>query len=858
MAFERMGLGGVVTLDTDPAVRTLGAGSNALGRFTRQTNAVGPAAGRMATSFKRATQRIKTSLRGAQAGLDKFSGAMRNAALVTVPAGIMMYKAAKSAANFEQAIADLGAVSGASEKDLARLSAKAKEMGIVTAFSASESANAMEQLARAGATVTEQISGVRGVLDLAAAGNVQYAESSEIVASITRAMGREFKTSSNLADILARAAARSNVTVTSLGESFRYGAPQAKSMGISTEWLTTIFGKLGDAGIKGSMGGTALTSMLVKLGRPSKEAAKLMEMWKIKLTDATGALKPMPDIIEQFQRNIEAETDAVKRAAMMTELFGIRGQKAYSALATAGGESLRKLHNELKRASDGLGAATTMAEARLDTLVGSFKMLGASVEGLSIAMFQETNVGIKGVVQSMTAGLNSVLYVMGDLRKAQKAGANVERTAEMLAKKHGDTAVSVAQGILEAVESIREAWETVVGAVRSVGQTITSVLGKSGVKALTSLLVKVTALAAVLGPVMLALSGISFVISRVLIPAVFLLGKTLMRAFTPWLPIIMLASALISKFMDKAGEKSSELERSISMHQAAIQRRVELTAWQAKQSMGESMDVISAKSTEMGSVVSGSFDEQKASAVQMGADATASYEKVANQAVISAGLATDAWTEGATKAGSAWAQLSQQEIQAAEEHTGAIGFLGLAIEGVAESAVWLYEVLGGATAKVVQQRKETALLAAEYKRLGDKISTYATGRATFMETMLELGRETAELVEIEKKKKTGEAKEEIAAMKAGIMRKREAKREATTKAFLADLDRTLAGRSKGKQEINIKNTMCVDGKEVATAVTRHTAEVHERAGFKKVPWQRRAALEFGAIDLAPAKASGTV
>lgn len=833
MAFERMGLGGVVTLDTDQAVRGLAKGRNALGQFTRSTAAVGPAAGRMATGFVRATQRIKTSLRSAQAGLDKFSGAMRSAALVTVPAGIMMYKAAKSAATFEQAIADLGAVSGASEKDLARLSTKAKEMGIVTAFSASESASAMEQLARAGATVEEQISGVRGVLDLAAAGNVQYAESSEIVASVTRSMGREFRTSSNLADILAKAAARSNVTVTSLGESFRYGAPQAKSMGISTEWLTTIFGKLGDAGIKGSMGGTALTSMLVKLGRPSKEAAKLMEMWKIKLTDATGALKPMPDIIEQFKRNIEAETDAVKRAAMMTELFGIRGQKAYSALATAGGESLRKLHSELMRASDGLGAATTMAEARLDTLKGSFKMLAASVEGLSIAMFEETNVGVKGVVQSMTAGLNSVLFVMADLRKAQKAGADVERRAEMLAKKHGETAVSVAQGILEAVKSIREAWEGVIGTIRSVGQTITAVLGKAGVKALTSLLVKITALAAVLGPVMLALSGISFVISRVLIPAVLSLGKTFKRAFSPWLPIIMLASVLISKFMDKAGEKSSELERSISKHQAAIKRRVELTAWSAKQSMGESMDA-------------------------MKAHAVSGYETIANQAVVSAGVATSAWTEGAAKAGSAWAQLSQQEVQAAEAHTGAIRALGLVLDDVAGAAVWLYEALGGATARVVQQRKETALLTGEYERLGRKMF-WALGRqATFMERMLEYGRETAELAEIETKKKTAEAKEEIAAMYTEIKRRREAKREEVTKGFLADLERKLAAKRPDKQEINIKNTMCVDGKEVATAVTRHVAEVHERAGFKKVPWQRRAALEFGAIDLAPAKASGTV
>ncbi|KKM87382.1 hypothetical protein LCGC14_1269510, partial [marine sediment metagenome] len=400
-------------------------------------------------------------------------------------------------------------------------------------------------------------------------------------------------------------------------------------------------------------------------------------------------------------------------------------------------------------------------------------------------------------------------------------------------KKHGETAVSVAQGILEAVKSIREAWESVVGAVRSVGQTITSVLGKSGVKALTSLLIKVTALAAVLGPVMLALSGISFVISRVLIPAVFLLGKTLMRAFTPWLPIIMLASALISKFMDKAGEKSSELERSISKHQAGIQRRVELTAWQAKQSMGESMDA-----TKM--------------------HAVSSYEAIANQAVVSAGVATSAWTEGATKAGSAWAQLSQQEIQAAEEHTGVMGFLAGSIDQMAKSAIWLYELLGGTTAKVAQQRKETSLLAAEYQRLGDKVSTYATGRATFMETMLELGRETAELAGIETRKRETEKKEELAALKAEVTRKREAKQAATTKGFLASLERSLVTKRREKQTINVKNTMCVDGKEVATAVTRHTAEVHERAGFKKVPWQRRAAMEFGAIDLAPAKASGTV
>jgi TP901 family phage tail tape measure protein len=483
--------------------------------------------------------------------MKQLGGAMKVAAVASLPLAFAMGKGVKTAASFEQAMADLGAVSRASEKDMDRLSKKAKEMGVVTAFSATESAQAMEMLARAGAKTEEQIGGVKGVLDLAAAGNVHYAESSDIVATVTRGMGRKFAQSGNLADILAAAASGATVTVSSLGESFRYGMAQARIMGIETEELTAIFGKLGDASLRGSMGGTALTAMLSKLASPSRRAAGLMKKWEVSLTDAHGKMLPISTIIDKISKKLGGITDAGERAKTMTEIFGRRGQKAYAALAAAGKESLDLLTTELRQASDGIGVAAEMAKKRLNTLIGAFKMLSATVEGMSIAVYGPVRDDIKKFVQEATGGLNSVLFAMQDLQEAQKTGADLQATATKLAEKHGAVAVSVALGLLDITKFLKDAWQGITKAVKNLGVWIKKVIGVEGIRTLVAMAGKVAAVTAVVGPLTLAIGAIGFVITRSVIPAVMSLGGVIKLALGPWGLLIGGVIALLSKTIEK-------------------------------------------------------------------------------------------------------------------------------------------------------------------------------------------------------------------------------------------------------------------------------------------------------------------
>ena len=693
LAFERLGIGGVLTFDEKPAVRGMKKGRDALGRFTKKT-------------------------KGLTFSMKKLGGAMRVAALASLPLTFLMFKSAKAAAGFEQAMADLGAVSRANEKDLGRLSEKAKEMGIVTAFSASESAKAMEMLARAGADVDEQISGVRGVLDLAAAGNVAYAESSEIVATITKGMGREFAQATNTADILALASSKANVTVTSLGESFRYGMAQAKTMGISTEELAALFGKLGDAGLVGSMGGTALTSMLVKLAKPSTTAQKLMTKWGVSLTDATGRMLPMSSIVKKFSERLGGITDAAERAKTMTEIFGIRGQKAYAALASAGKVSLDTLTNELQKASDGLGVASEMAKARLDTIAGAFKMLSATVEGFSIAIYGPVVDDVKGFVQEATGGLNDILFVMQDLQKAQKEGGDLQALTTKLTKKHGSVSVQIALGLIDVVEWMRETWKSVIQTVKDFGKWVKAHVGETGVRSFVAIAGKIAAAAAVLGPLVLALGGIALVIKGVIIPAVLGLGTAIKVAMGPWGLILTVVVMLLTKIVGGLGEVDEATKTSTSN-------------WKI---FGEDVKLV------WGGIMAG--------------------------------------------------------IKAV------IDFINEGVEGL----LYLLELAG-----IVERPKKPM------------VPTFGAPVVAKPEYPLKPITPPEEAP-----KKTVEDVAKLTAEQLGDK--------------LKDIM-----KEKPKIDINLKNRMCIDGRDVSHAVQRQQTEIQERAGFKTTPWQRRMSMEHGAM-----------
>lgn len=431
MPMERVGLGGRLTFDESQAVAALKHASQTFDALVRKANQGDQAVTRFGQRFRQSAAQVKAGAQQMRAGFGDVGTGVRNLAIGMTPVAAAMGFGIAKAADFEQKMSGVAAITRASAKDLRALTAEAQRQGIVSVFSASESAEAMEFMGRAGFSTTEIIEGLGGVMAAAAAEGVDLATSADIVARVVRGMGLEARDAAHSADVLALTSAKTNTNLIALGESFKFGAPQAKAMGISVEETAAIFGKLADAGLRGSIGGTAFTNMMIKLSKPSKMAAKQMEQWGIKLTDASGALLPMGQIVDQFRGKIGAIRDTTQRAQIMTELFGIRGAKAYNALALAGGKALTDLTEDLEASSFGVGAAQEAADKRLNNFLGAFKLFGSSLEAASIEFFGPMMDSFKVATQDMTGSLNNVLFSIQGIKRAQQAQAT---TAERFAK----------------------------------------------------------------------------------------------------------------------------------------------------------------------------------------------------------------------------------------------------------------------------------------------------------------------------------------------------------------------------------------------------------------------------------------
>ncbi len=404
MAFERIGVGGFLSFEEKKGIASMKRAGAAFGSLQKS-----------AVSFGKGMSQVGVGLRAAGiAGI-----------AVTAGLGIGL----SIAVDFEKQMSAVGAITRSNTEDMTRLTDEAKRQGIVSVFSATESAEAMEALGRAGFDTSQIIEGLGGVMNAAAAEGIGLAESASIISRIVKSMGLEIGRASNVADILVLTSAKSNTNIVQLGEAFKFGAPQARQMGIQTEELAAIFGKLADSGLDASTGGTNFTNFLVKLTKPSKEGARVMKKWGIELEDANKNLLPIGDIVDQFSKKLKGIPSATERARLATELFGIRGAKAFGALESAGGKAIKDLTQDLLESSFGIGAAAEAAERRLDNLAGAFTLFKSSVQSIFIGFFDPLLGPFKETVQDITGGLNQVLDAFAGLQKNQKATADASVAA---------------------------------------------------------------------------------------------------------------------------------------------------------------------------------------------------------------------------------------------------------------------------------------------------------------------------------------------------------------------------------------------------------------------------------------------
>lgn len=299
---------------------------------------------------------------------------------VTTPVLGLGTAAVKVTSDFESAMSKVSAISGATGGDLDALNKKAQEMGVKTKFSATESAEAFTYMAMAGWKTEDMLSGIDGIMSLAAADGLDLATTSDIVTDALTAFGLSASDSGHFADVLAKASSNANTNVSMLGESFKYAAPVAGALGYSAEDTAIALGLMASAGIKGSQGGTALRGSLTRLIKPTDDAAALMEQYGLSMTNADGSMKSLGEVMNMLRDKLGGLTEA-EQAQVAAQIFGQEAMSGMLAIINASDSDYAKLTDAIYDAD---GAAQQMADTMLDNLSGQLTLLKSALEGLAI------------------------------------------------------------------------------------------------------------------------------------------------------------------------------------------------------------------------------------------------------------------------------------------------------------------------------------------------------------------------------------------------------------------------------------------------------------------------------------------
>lgn len=347
-------------------------------------------------------QSNQKSVSSTESACSKMAGLVKKSA---VAIGVASVAAAKKTIDvgksFEAGMSEVQAISGASGKDLERLSNKAKEMGATTKFSATESATALKYMAMAGWKTNQMVSGLAGVMNLAAASGEDLGTVSDIVTDSMTAFGLKANQSGHFADVLAKASSSSNTNVGLMGETFKYVAPLAGSMGYSIEDTATAIGLMANAGIKGSQAGTSLRSIITRLVKPPKDAATALNALGISTTKADGSMKPLRETMAELREKFSGLTESQK-ASYASSIAGQEAMSGLLAIVNASDSDFNKLQKAIDNSS---GAAKKQADVMNNNLQGALYDLGSVAESVGIGIYEDIKTPLTKAVGVGTAQL---------------------------------------------------------------------------------------------------------------------------------------------------------------------------------------------------------------------------------------------------------------------------------------------------------------------------------------------------------------------------------------------------------------------------------------------------------------------
>lgn len=789
MALERIGLGGVFTFDGSRGVRGLKA----------------------VQATARDTSRVFKSLGTAVGSMGQALGGI---GLAATPLTAALGGGIALAANFEQQMSAVGAITQANSEDMARLELKAKQMGATTVFSATQSAQAMEFLGRAGFSTNEIIDGLGGVMNAAAADGMDLASAANIVSNVIKGMGLTAKDTTRVADVLALTSAKTNTDISLLGSGFTFAAAQAKTMGIDLETTSAALGVISDAGIKGTRAGTSFTNMLVKLSKPSSKATALMRKFGVQLAKNKDGSLNLIETTRRFNDALKLIPDRTERAAAATEIFSVRGQKAFNAMGAAmdniipetGKSKLETLTEQLMNAS---GAAEEMAKRRLDNLKGQLTLLASAMEGFALETAGQ-------FLEPMTEGTANFVKNLGNVVQVLQLINQGMLDDEAATKKFGATTVAVAKGIASGIQTVIAMFKAARQAVTSFIQRLTGDTDAASTETIAKFITIGAVILGAIAPILIGIGALTFFVTTVLIPAFTALGSVFaavggLLTGSLILPLIIGAGLVWVAWKYGSDQIISALGSVVAYGQ---------TAW---------------------SILSDGFQLMWTNFMEV---AEPSIEFL-RESVLGFVVASIGWfrelVDGFTQAMEFMRPL-------AEVVFAAIGFVGghafqviaVALGGVIKFGHAVFEVFKNIAKFIIEDIVNAiADFVRMITRLADAVNIGVpaglrefAAQGTFRITGG--GDNPAQLA-----RDATDSRVELA--KATTDQAAAQKQKAANPPPL-DVHATV----ENKQTLDIKSCLQVDGREMAVATGRHKQEVHERAGFKAKRWQQRFALEQGA------------
>lgn len=328
---------------------------------------------------------------------NSIAGAGKKMMGVTTVIGGVGVAAVKTAADFDSAMSQVAAVSGATGKDFDALRNKAREMGAKTKFSATEAAEAMNYMAMSGWKTEDMLDGIEGVMNLAAASGEDLATTSDIVTDALTAFGLSAKDSGHFADILAAASSNANTNVSMMGETFKYCAPIAGALGFSAEDTAEAIGLMANAGIKSSQAGTALRTIMNNLAGDVKISGKAIGDVTIATTNADGSMRDLSDILADCRSAFGNLTESEKAQAAES-LVGKNAMSGFLALMNAGQGDIDKLSSAIDNCD---GSAEKMAMTMQDNLAGQLTILKSQLQELAISFGDILMPAIRSIVSKL-------------------------------------------------------------------------------------------------------------------------------------------------------------------------------------------------------------------------------------------------------------------------------------------------------------------------------------------------------------------------------------------------------------------------------------------------------------------------